>query len=360
VNASTLALSLLGVAIPGSLSVTDQTATFTPTVVLSADATYQVKVAAAIKDSRGNALGEDRSFSFSTRPSISAACASIYGGTVALVAGQDNSAVPTLAKPTKGLSFRDPAYGTCVTRLTDHANEPPVGFARNDYSRRQAYNADSSLILVYALDGFWHVYDGQSFAHVRRLEGLAGDAEPQWHPTDPRKLRFFPTNGAGGKILELDVLSNTSVVIADVASKVPGGTPTNFIWTKSEGSPSADHRYWCLMAEDAGFITRTILVYDLVDQRVVGSIAAPEDPDHVSMSPSGKWCVASYSAPRGVIAYTRDFTSSMQVAGNSEHSDIAIDESGDDVYVAVDYQSCPDRCAAYVSQWHCNSLAYIG
>ena len=226
-----------------------------------------------------------------------------------------------------------------MVRATDHAAEPPSGFARNDYSRRQAFNADSSKFIVYALDGFWHLYDAASLAYIKRLAGPAGDAEPQWHPSDPDRLRYFPTNGAGGKLYELNVQTSVSTLLADLAAQVPAGTPTNFIWSKSEGSPSADHRYWCLMAEGADFITRRLLVYDLQQRVFVGSTAAPEDPDHVSMSPSGQWCVASYGAARGVVAYSRDFSVSKRIAGNGEHSDIALAANGDDMYVSVDYQS---------------------
>jgi uncharacterized repeat protein (TIGR02543 family) len=271
--------------------------------------------------------------------SASSVCSTFYPSGFALVSGQGTYPIVTVGRLTKGVAFRDPVFGTCVVRATNHAVEPPSGFARNDYSRRQAFNADSSRFIVYAYDGYWHLYNAVTLAHVRVLPGLAGDAEPQWHPTDPNKLRYFPTNGAGGKLYELDIGSGQSVLLADFAAKVPAGTPTNFIWSKSEGSPSADHRYWCLMAEGADYITRRILVYDLQQQAFVGSTAAPEDPDHVSMSPSGQWCVASYGAPRGVVAYSRDFSVTKQIAGNGEHSDIALDAAGDDVYVSVDYQS---------------------
>jgi len=39
------------------------------------------------------------------------------------------------------------------------------------------------------------------------------------------------------------------------------------------------------------------------------------------------------------VAYSRDFSSKRQLLQKSEHSDLAIDANGDDVYVSVDYQS---------------------
>ena len=177
-----------------------------------------------------------------TFTSATSVCSNFYPSGFGLVSGQGTYPIATVGRLTKGVAFRDPVFGTCVVRATNHAVEPPSGFARNDYSRRQAFNADSSRFIVYAYDGYWHLYNAVTLAHVMVLPGLAGDAEPQWHPTDPNRLRYFPTNGAGGKLYELDTRTGQSVLLADFAAKVPAGTPTNFIWSKSEGSPSADHR----------------------------------------------------------------------------------------------------------------------
>ena len=60
--------------------------------------------------------------------------------------------IPTRARPAKGVAGVEPTFGTCLVRATDHAKEGAEGFARNDYSRRQAFNADDTRLLVYALD----------------------------------------------------------------------------------------------------------------------------------------------------------------------------------------------------------------
>src|SRR3546814_10440461 len=99
---------------------------------------------------------------------------------------------PSSARPAKGVAFKDPACGTCVVRATNHNTEPPSGFARNDYSRRQAFNVDNSRFLAYAYDGAWHLYDANTLAHIREQDGPGGDAEPQWrseeHTSDLQSL----------------------------------------------------------------------------------------------------------------------------------------------------------------------------
>jgi hypothetical protein len=269
---------------------------------------------------------------------VSAACTALYGGAFDPVLGAVVAPSPATPRPAKGVPFLDPAFGTCLVRATDHASEPPSGFARNDYSRRQAFNADRTLFLVYALDGHWHLYDAESLVHVRLLPGLAADAEPQWHPSDPHRLYFVP-NGGGLVLRELDVVTGAITTAADFTGKLPWADAAR-VWTRAEGSPSAEGRYWCFQAETADFAIRGVFVYDLTAQQVVGTRALTARPDHVGMSASGRWCVVSHLAgDGGTVAWNRTFTTSLPLHHTSEHSDLAFGANGDDVFVFVDYQS---------------------
>lgn len=265
-------------------------------------------------------------------------CEGFYDSGFVPLLGQTVAAVPPLARPAKGARFADPAFRTCVVRATDHAAEAPNGFARNDYSRRQAFNADNSRFIVYSLDGFWHAYDANTLQYQRSLPGLAGDAEPQWHPTDPNVLYYTATNG-GTKLLKLDVISGVTTTAADFAGRLPWSGVTH-VWTKSEGGPSADGRYWCFMAENDSFNTLGVFTYDLQLGQVIGTKAMTIRPDHISMSASGRYCVVSHLANAGgTVAWDRAFTQSRPVHTQSEHSDLALAANGHDIYVAVDYQS---------------------
>ena len=265
-------------------------------------------------------------------------CDPVYANGWTPVVGQVTDAVAPMARPAKGAAYADPAYGACVVRATDHAAEPPSSFARNDYSRRQAFNADASQFLVFALNGYWHLYDANTLAHVMQLPGLAGDAEPQWHPTDPRSLYYVPNNG-GTKLMKLDVATGAITTAADFTGKLPWPDVAH-VWTKSEGSPSADGRYWCFQAEDAAFNTRGVFTFDLQTGAVLGTRATTVRPDHVSMSPSGRWCMVSNLVEGGgTVAWNLGFTQSRVLHRTSEHSDLALGADGHDYYVAVDYQS---------------------
>ncbi|HEY6941781.1 hypothetical protein [Dokdonella sp.] len=272
---------------------------------------------------------------------VAAACdAAVYAGhPLALGAllpqGNDTPQAPP-PKPPKGTVFRDRA-GTCVVRATAHDVEPPTTFARNDYSRRQPFNADSTFVLVYASGGYWHLYDARTLRYLKRLDGPAGDAEPQWHATDPNTLYYLPTNG-GLKLYALDVRDNTTRVAADFSGRLPWAD-ADHVWTKDEGSPSADGRYWGFQAEAGNaFAIRGFVVYDLATDRIVGTRATTVRPDHVSMSPSGRWFTSS-GDEEGTWAWSPDFRMKKKLHHKSEHSDLAIGANGHDVYVSVDFQS---------------------
>lgn len=259
------------------------------------------------------------------------------GASVAeLAVGQTNDVIPDVPEPVKGVVFADPTYKTCLVRATDYAQEPPSGFARSDYSRRQAFNADNSLFLVYALDGRWHLYSGTDFSHRSLLADPVADAEPQWHPTDPSRLFYLPNTGIGMTINEVNVQTGASRVVGDLRDRLTARWSTaNAAWTRSEGSPSADARYWAFMVDDESFAALGFVVWDAIDDQIVSYYDTNERPDHLSMSPSGSYVVVSWD--NRTVAFDRDFSNERTIMNRTEHSDIAIGANGNDTLVSIDY-----------------------
>ncbi len=269
------------------------------------------------------------------------ACADFYAAGSELVTGQVTVPWATTPKPERGAMVREANYNTCQVRVTDHRVDGLNTFARNDYSRRQAFNSDSTRQIVYALDGYWHLYDPVTYKHLKVLPYLAGDSEPQWHPTRPNVLFYLPTNGVGMKVNRLNIETGVSTVVGDLAARLKARWPTaNAAWTKSEGSPSADARYWCFMVDSGSWGGLGLVTWDRYTDTILGMMDLKgERPDHVSMSPSGNYCVSSSYGGPGVVAYSRDFSTSKKITNIGEHSDIGLDANGDDVYVSVDYQA---------------------
>lgn len=276
-------------------------------------------------------------------PATFESCGDAYAASFSPVLGKDNRHAAPSPKPAKGEVFYDAFYGTCLVRATDHANEPPVDFARNDYSRRQAFNADASRFYVVSHTGHWHLYDAGTLAYLKVLNGPASDSEVQWHPTDPNLFYYTPNYG-GLVVMEYDIRDDSKRVVGDFSGRLPWPDAAR-AWTKSEGSPSADGRYWAFQVETADFAPLGLMVWDKQRDAIVGTwdFAAHGvgRPDHVSMSPSGEYIVASWDGNAyGTSAFRRDFTGQpVKLHHKSEHSDIALLPNGHDAYVSVDYQS---------------------
>lgn len=259
-----------------------------------------------------------------------------------------------------------------MVRVTDHGQEPPQGFARNDYSRRQPFNADGSLLLVYAQDGYWHLYDADSLDYVRKLNLGGGSVEPHWHPRDPDLLFVLPNNG-GMELMLVDITNGRRSTVADFRERmnVAGyDKPVRLtdIWpdvarlsTRSEGSPSMNARFWAFQAETQDFKPLGMISYDAKEERIIGLYDFEKDgngigrPDHLSMSPKGNYVVVSWngkdvdcpsrwrlgtvSKPCGLMAFTPDFTKAEGLAARGPHSDIALDADGNEVIVISNYDT---------------------
>lgn len=297
----------------------------------------------------------DRSVLYSS-PALKAAasrdvCHAILSKNNRLLAGMVRHELPMTPRPQQGVAIQEPTYGSCLVRLTNQS-ATRGRFHRNDYSRRQAFNVNGSLMILYAEDGHWHLYDAHTGKWLKQLKGLAGDAEPQWHGSNPHLLYFLPTNGVGMKIHQLDVMRDSITVAADMARQIRARWPdASTAWTRSEGSPSGGGRYWCFMTEsirNGRWIPRGVFTWDMQKQRIIGSMPVSERPDHVSMSISGRYCVVSGDGKTGTRAYRWHFkapysntirTPYLQLHHKSEHSDLALNRQRQDVYVSIDYQS---------------------
>jgi len=310
------------------------------------------------------------------------ACDTLYAnaGGFSPVTSKSIASVPNITKPVKGNHYLDPNFGTCIVRVTNHANDSNTIANRvvPDYSRRQVFNADQSRMLLLASDGYWHLYDANNYSHIRRVSLQGDSVEFQWHPTNPDLLYRMAYNGGLRIYLQdlTDATDNTSTVVADFTnvssiSGYPGFTSINQVWpnatrfmTGEEGSPSADGRYWALMGMSGDFNNNYgIIVYDMQTNSIIGVYDYATDgggiggPNNITMSPSGTHVVALWNPPAcdgqngrpagrgtlnnpcGTMSFSPDFSRAQGLAMNGEHGDTAIGINGNDVYVGIEYQS---------------------
>lgn len=259
---------------------------------------------------------------------------------------------PRLAEPAARRPFRDPAFGTCLVRLTDRTADLAPGDSsgglKNEYARVQAFIADASLILIRGTAASWYLYDARTLAPLRRLP-FEGTVDPRWDARDPATLYVID----GTRLVAHDVRGEHLRVVRDFAAEFPGQRLAA-VWTRYEGSPSRDGRTWGLMAEDENWIPAAFLVYDLAADRIVakrdlrGVPGIADDIDNVTISPLGNFLVAAFgkycergetgsdARPCGFMVYDRNLTHGRGLARIMGHYDLALDATGREVAVYQD------------------------
>jgi hypothetical protein len=257
---------------------------------------------------------------------------------------------PDLPEPEARIPFRDPVFGTCLVRVTDrNADLSPDDASpglKNEYSRVQSFNADGSRILVMGLEATWYLYDAHS---LQPLAELPLGVEPRWDASNPDLLYYSEET----RLMAYDAGTGEQILVHDFAADFPGQSMAA-VWTRYEGSPSLDGRYWGLMAEDQDWLTVAFLVYDRVEDRVVAVRDLRDLPDidreidSVTISPLGDYFVAFFddycqpgqlgddASPCGLMVYDRELKNGRGLLRIAGHSDLALDAEGREVLVFQD------------------------
>jgi hypothetical protein len=259
---------------------------------------------------------------------------------------------PDLPEPPARVPFRDPEFGTCIVRVTDSGTDIEAGDAsrgmKNEYSRVQAFNADGSRILVRGLEATWYLYDAASLEPLGMLP-FGGAVAPRWDPEDPHLVYYSEET----RLLSYRTDNGEIRMIHDFSTDFPDQTLAA-VWTRWEGSPSADGRYWGFMAEDEDWLATAFLVYDLEEDRVISTLDVrhwsddAREVDSVTMSPRGTYFLAyldaycergrsgSMDQPCGLMVYDRGLTEGRSLLRIVGHSDVALDAAGNEVMVYQD------------------------
>jgi hypothetical protein len=257
---------------------------------------------------------------------------------------------PSLDEPSARAPFRDPDFGTCLVRVTDRTtdlspDDPSAGL-KNEYSRVQSFNADGSRLLVRGIEATWYLYDADT---LLPLAELPLRDEPRWDAADPDTVYFSDET----RLRSYDVATGEQALVHEFADDFPDEALTA-VWTRYEGRPSSDSRYWGLMAEDENSEATAFLVYDRQADEVVanrdmrGVPGVEEGIDHVTISPLGSYFIASFDRycehgqlgddahPCGLMVYDRDLTNGRSLLRIVGHYDVALDAEGREVIVFQD------------------------
>jgi hypothetical protein len=237
-----------------------------------------------------------------------------------------------------------------VVRVTDRSRDLAQGDSshglKNEYSRVQSFNSDESRILVRGLAATWYLYDAVTLTRLKKLP-FDGPVEPRWDETDPKVLYYCQD----GKFFAYDTTSGTTRVVRDFHLDFPGQELTA-VWSRHEGSPSLDGRYFGLMAEDQDWNPAAFLIYDRVADQIVAKRAVVglpniESTDSVCISPLANYFVAfldpcpagesgSDSRPCGLMVYDRQLKNGRGLHRGVGHCDLALEAEGREILVFQD------------------------
>lgn len=175
----------------------------------------------------------------------SVALITVAGSPEDLCAGlvQDKLAHPkpaSLSKPAPRQSYVDPTFGTTVRRISDAAARGAT-VVKPVYSTIQAFNADESYLLLYHTGGTGtghHLYDGRTYAYLKKLSISPPDLEQvYWSTTDPKILHYVSSSTR--RLIAYDVDTGVATTVHDFttaptscgASLSGGGDPMWTSWT---------------------------------------------------------------------------------------------------------------------------------
>ncbi|HET7010609.1 MAG TPA: hypothetical protein VFI11_07530 [Anaerolineales bacterium] len=256
-----------------------------------------------------------------------------------------------LVEPAARAPFRDPAFGTCIVRVTDRrvdlSPDDPSRGLKNEYSRVSSFNADGTRLLARGTAATWYLYDAVSLEPLGPvpIDGV----DPRWDANDPDLLYFSQET----RLMAYRLSSGDIVVVHDFAADFPGETLAA-VWSKYEGTASLDGRYWGFMAEDENWVTVAFLVYDLTQDRVLAirdmrGMPGVEAVDNAYISPLGDYFIADFSdffcergrlgtdaEPCGYMVYDQNLQNGRGLLRISGHMDLALDAEGREVVVYQD------------------------
>ncbi len=263
------------------------------------------------------------------------------GGSVGITDPYRAVARSSFPLPAFNVSVTEPDFGTTLRRI---GNATSGNIDRHIYSQLQAFNSDSSLMMVYqgpngnADTVIKNVLTGQN---VRTLPSDINS--PRWNPANGDEVIFFDDNADTVlRIQKMNIRTGTRSTVATLAGYQRVSPAVSF------EELSRDGRWLALVADNDNFVA-----YNIAENRFgarltrgsgvltgTGCSATDNSPNWVGVSPGGRymdiqWNRDGSGACEGVQVFDIETGAyAGHVADNRQHSDKGIDENGNDVYVS--------------------------
>ena len=247
------------------------------------------------------------------------------------------------ARPAKGVPFTDPKTGARVIRITDAAQGSVVIPA---YSTVPAWNADESLLILYATGKGHLLFNGRTYAFIRELDINPADVEQfYWSSTDPDVLYYVDSREASGSsvrhLVRYRVSSNSTEVVKDWSAEF--GATKGYNAVRSGNDPlytSTDNTRFGQGGRlnrngpngaslFDGFIFNAATGQRSPLMQLEGIVPQP--------SPSGRWAIVPRA--NGVDVLNQDTLARVRTlpVSGEEHGDLVTNGAGQDVWASIQF-----------------------
>ena len=225
-----------------------------------------------------------------------------------------------VAKPSYLGSFIETHFNTKVTRVT--AASAMGAQITHHYAKNQVWNADMTRM---AVGNF--LLDGSTYRKLDTIDDGVGKSRRRWSSTNPSLM--YHVHGVTLRRYNVRTKAITALRTFSGYSKCDIGS--------AQGNLSIDDRYvalGCFKATDTGSYPKHVVVYDIANNRILGTRSFANEVKWVSMSQRGDYVVVRWFSDRPVESYRRDM-SFVSVVGQGGHGDLGIDADGNEVWIVV-------------------------
>lgn len=236
---------------------------------------------------------------------------------------------------------------------------------RHPYSKWQFWNCDETLVVFIASNGWWYLYDADTFTrldggyvggdHDESLPSIGSDnCDLSWHPTDPHIIRFN-SNPVGLVLYEINVLTGAVTPARTFVGRLAAhgmGTAVS-VDMGGEGRPPKDGRYYCFRVRASGGGGLGVITYDYDNDLILGSNTSSNVPNWTGMTNDGskfivQWhnfagrtlaanAAASFATRDGTVAFNAALSSGEQLDTDGEHGDVGEAADGSQEWLSVPF-----------------------
>lgn len=213
-----------------------------------------------------------------------------------------------------------------LRRITDNKPDDETPPLRHHYSKRQAWNADETLLDL-----------NQQIVTHDTLEDVLGyiplSSERNWSNLFPDELYGIRFNPEGNELAKFNITTEEYDSIYRFEQF------DNCTLGQYEGNLTYDDKYIVVACAAKENGEKTLFSVNIEKKTLIGTLKAEDNFNWASFSYKGRYIVVennTYPDPEPrLIRYAADLTNPVVLSHDPQHGDLTIDEDGNEVYAMI-------------------------